>query len=35
MYMIHKGKVVFLILYEDNILLIRNDIGNYSMLKYG
>ena len=35
MYMIHEGKVVFLILYEDNILLIKNDVGNYPMSKSG
>ena len=35
MYMIHEGKVVFLILYEDNILLIGNDVGNYLMSKSG
>ena len=33
--LMHEGKVVILILYEDNILLIGSDIGNYLMSKSG
>ena len=31
--LIHKGKVVFLILYIDDILLIGNDVGKLSDVK--
>ena len=31
--LIYEGKVVFLILYVDDILLIRNDVGKLSDVK--